>query len=273
MGAALAYYLGFAPPRRLQRVIQQAEVARAYDLVVEKLNNAPLERALDDLGPTFARAVGGKVALVALGHPGSDRLRLHLDAIAGSYPGLAEDPLIDLSDRTDPLTEVWHEHAPVVFSTRERRSTQVQRIDDAVGGSRSALIAPLMASGEPVGLVIALLDRRTAFLDDDCEVLTMLAERAGAGIQNRRLFEAARQDAVNRQLLLELSEALADEVEAMKVAEQLAGRVADSPVSHSRLASRSSSMMCARIRTTSGYVPRYVRSLPCRCEAGARPSA
>ena len=225
MASAVAYFLGFAAPRRLRRMLQQAQMWSAYDELAEHIAEASYETALRRVARTAATAVGGKVGLVAVGQHEENRLRLYLGSIGERYPGLVDDPIIPLDDPEKPLARAWSDLRPAVLSPGEIWSDNLERLAAAVGRVRSVLVAPLVGHDAPLGLLIVLLERRTAFLHEDLESLQMLAQRAGVGLENRRLFESVERQGRFRERLLELSEALADAVEVRTVAEIIAARV------------------------------------------------
>ncbi len=62
-------------------------------------------------------------------------------------------------------------------------------------GVRAALGAPMLASGQVIGVVLAWSSRPAAFDEEDEEVLAGLANLAAIAIQNARLYESAREAA------------------------------------------------------------------------------
>jgi signal transduction histidine kinase/CheY-like chemotaxis protein len=227
LGAAVSYYIGFISPAWSRSVVQRAEVWRFLNRIAGQPAEQRLTAALDHVGPAAARAAGGKVGLVALGHPGATQLRLHLDSEARVFGLLSDEPLIELDAQDGPLESVWRDLRPVVAARRDGWGRELERLANASGGAQTALVAPMAAHDRPQGLLIVFLDHRTIFLEDDLAVLKMLADQAAAEVESSNLYRSAQQVAGSRQSLLELSQLLADEVDALSVAARLAAHVSE----------------------------------------------
>lgn len=220
--SAIAYYLGFMSPRWFRSFIQRAEVWRYLDRTAERTAESRLTAALDHVAPVASRALGGKAAIVAVGQPGADVLHIHLDPESRVYGGLVDMPTISIGGTDDPLTRAWRYARPTHFTSTEMQIQPMSRLAHAVGGAESALVAPLVGQDGPLGILVVLFDQRSIFLQDDLDILVMLADHAAADVEKHRLYETSQRAVTNNETLLELSRVLADEVDATGVARQLA---------------------------------------------------
>ncbi len=225
LGAAISYYLGFIPPRRLRRLIQMGELGRHMELLANQPAEARLTAALDHMGPAATRAIGGTAAVVALGQAGADTLRIYPDPTNRDQLEAANIATLQVGSRSPDLTRAWRELRPVTCGGTGAWDEDVTRLANALGGARACLIAPLIAQGTARGVIIVFQNQRTLFLEDDLALLTMLADQAVLALESSRLFQESQQELATRQAMLDLSQDIADEIEARAVAGRLATEI------------------------------------------------
>ncbi len=76
---------------------------------------------------------------------------------------------------------------------------------EAVNPPRSALFAPLIATGDVIGVIAVQSDDPDAFTDEDLRLLNVLANQASGAIRNAQLFEQTRESARQLRLINEVS--------------------------------------------------------------------
>ncbi|MHB8619349.1 MAG: response regulator [Chloroflexota bacterium] len=221
LASGLSYYIGFAPPRWLRRAWQM-EVLRGF---LRNLAGASAEdqlvAALDNLGPAAASAVGGKIAVIALGDETSNTLHVHLDPLNRAGLEEAGATEIDMAAASPVVARAWRERRPAVNDDPAAWGPWLRTLAGAFGGWKSALFSPLEAHGRLYGLLIVLLEQRSLFVEDALESLAALAEQAALAIESSRLYEEAQRGGSQRQALLDLSQALAEDTEVSAIARRM----------------------------------------------------
>ncbi|MDE3074748.1 MAG: GAF domain-containing protein, partial [Chloroflexota bacterium] len=190
LGSALAYYVGFAPPRWLKRAWLMEEFRVFLERLAGRSVEERLTAALDNLGPAAARAIGGKAAVVALQESDSDRLTIHRDASNEALlerAGLSE---IQLSPDSPFLTRAWNEGRAIVADRRDIWGPALRQLASVFGEAELALICPLVAHGTQHGLLVVFFEHRTLFFEDGVELLRTVAEEAARAIE-QQLYRTA----------------------------------------------------------------------------------
>ena len=140
LAAAISYYIGFAPPAWLKKLWQVRELEAFLSELAGQSAEDRFATALDRLGPSAARALGGKGAIVALGTETSDRLLLRPDSSNGAI--LRSSGLETLSiDETSPLiARAWRERRNIANSRPETWGPGLRKLAEAFGQTRSVLL-------------------------------------------------------------------------------------------------------------------------------------
>ena len=196
LACAVAYYAGFTPPGWLRRAWQLAEFHRYVSNLAGQSPEERVGRALQNLGPAAAGAIGGKAGFTLVWDPTTRRLRPHLEGAGAPLLAGAQLPEIAPGDEAALLSRVWQERKPIATSDPSTWGTALRSLAAAVGGAGSALIAPLAAGEQPYGCVVVLLERRALFLDDDLAVLALLAEEAALSVTQAELVSQLRRQNV-----------------------------------------------------------------------------
>jgi transcriptional regulator with GAF, ATPase, and Fis domain len=104
-------------------------------------------------------------------------------------------------------------HVPDVLADPEFTRHETQRL----GGFRSALAAPLMRDGSPIGSIFLTRAAVDPFTQQEIELITTFADQAVIAIENTRLFEEV------QARTQELSESLEQQTATAEVLEVISG--------------------------------------------------
>jgi PAS domain S-box-containing protein len=188
--AALAYYLGFVPPQSLRRAWQLSELYRFLRASANRTVPQSAEKALDQLCRSATRAVGGLAGIVAL-WDGTER---RLTTRASDAPKLRTSTF---STSDGVIGRAWQARQPTVALARAALGEDAARALGLVNAD--ALYAVPLLSGERAwGLLLVCLRRGPLFVEDDLDLLTLLAEQTANVLEatelvarHRTLVEAA----------------------------------------------------------------------------------
>jgi serine phosphatase RsbU (regulator of sigma subunit) len=97
----------------------------------------------------------------------------------------------------------------------------------ADAGVRSGLALPLVVSGEPIGVLMALSREETEFSEAEREMLSTFAAQAAMAIENSRLFEEERQSRREAEALRVVAEELESPADLRAALEHVAGIAAE----------------------------------------------
>ncbi len=89
--------------------------------------------------------------------------------------------------------------------TRDWDTLPAKPTYDAVNPPRAALFAPLVATGDVIGVIAVQSDEADVFNDEDLRLLNVLANQASGAIRNAQLFEQTRERARQLRLINEIS--------------------------------------------------------------------
>ncbi|TAK25021.1 MAG: hybrid sensor histidine kinase/response regulator [Chloroflexota bacterium] len=196
LASAVAYYLGFAPPRWLLRQFQMNELRRFFSALSGRTAEERLNAALDNIGWTVTNAVGGKAAIVALGNSEDVPLAVHRAADNRAALEASRLAVITLGEDAPLLTRAWRSQTVVLADRPREWGGELRRVSQAFGGASCALIAPLVASGRTHGLLLVLFDRPSLFVEDEAALLSVLAEQAAIAVESGQLFLEAERRAI-----------------------------------------------------------------------------
>src|SRR5206468_281747 len=128
---------------------------------------------------------------------------IHLDA--GNEAALRTVRLFSLPVGPDApvLGGAWEQQRAVAADDPRVWEKALRRLAAAFGGASCALVAPLAVGGQRYGLLVALLERRSLFIDDEGALLALLAEQAALAIEGSQLYVELRQRDAERAELVE----------------------------------------------------------------------
>lgn len=170
--AAVAYYLGFAPPAALVRMWQSVELRRFIERSTGATVEERAERTLALLPLSAARATG------AVGHDlaiagGDGAAFAYLDGRGAP----AEDSLLARAVRDGQAT--WGDESAALGADERARAAEL--------GAASVLAVPLATEAGARGGILLYLPRRGLFAQDDAALVTLLAGQAALAHEHRLL--------------------------------------------------------------------------------------
>lgn len=201
-------------------------------------SGTPLERIALALNSTLElREVLRVLAEVTLDASGAARCSLFL-----TDHGLLR-PAVAIGTHTDEdLWEAFREMGPIGL-TPEREglfdSTQAIVVEDALASQivpsrwaerfalRSLVIVPLLAAGEPCGLLAVDYPQRRTFSDSELRMLEAIGASAGVAVRNARLYEATVHRARLQETLARTAAAMSHPIEPAEIAGRLAAAYTD----------------------------------------------
>ena len=181
--AAASYYVGFVPPRWLQRAWQFTELQN-YLLGIhskgidKKLN---LLASLDELSQVARSATGGETAAVA--QADNDQKQWRLCTVTGQ-PSLINSQL----SGEGIIGQVQRTGTPACI----RASGHLGEGDRDLLATMQAdtlLAVPIRAAEHDWGLLLVFLKRGSLFIEDDLNLLTLLAQQCAIFLENLALIE------------------------------------------------------------------------------------
>lgn len=201
-------------------------------------SGTPLERIALALNSTLElREVLRVLAEVTLDASGASRCSLFLTDQGLLRPAVAIGTHAD-----DDLWEAFREMGPIGL-TPEREglfdNAQAVVVEDALDSPivpsrwaerftlRSLVIVPLLAAGEPCGLMAVDYPERRVFSDAELRMLEAIGASAGVAVHNARLYEATVQRARLQETLARAAAAMSHPLEPGEVAGRLAAAYAD----------------------------------------------
>ncbi|MGH2520708.1 MAG: GAF domain-containing protein, partial [Chloroflexota bacterium] len=218
--AIVAFYTGFTPPRWLRFTWQASELATFTSGLAGSSAEDRLATALHHIGPSAAHSTGGTRGVVALLEEGRGQLVLHSDPQADALLAAAGVAHLALDADSPLLTAALESSRPVV-ALRRHFDPALRALTEPLGGAASVLIHPLSTRASTYGLLLILFERHTPFHADQMDLLSIIAERAALNVESSYLYRGAVRSAAEREALLSVSQALAEEAEAAGIGAQV----------------------------------------------------
>jgi signal transduction histidine kinase len=179
--SALAYYLGFAPPRWLRQAWQLTEL-RNFLQYIQKSGDKTSTEILDSLCAAVTRVMG-TTTLAAVVLWDEDQKRLILQKISSS-------PVTDLY-LDGIVQEAWQKKTPLVFyKSSDLSSEDVRSIEKL--NAETILIAPIATNDRVLGLVMVFFEYGSLFVDDDLNLLNIFASQTAVILENNIVLEELR---------------------------------------------------------------------------------
>jgi signal transduction histidine kinase len=178
--SAIAYFVGFAPPRILRRAWQEPEL-RAFLQSAASLPRLPqtaaIVRALQD---GAAAAIGARAA-IGLYDPTLHVLRFHdPHSVLPNEVGPGDFLVwrVFESQRAEYFPDAARAHAKLAPAYREQ-------------GVASLLISPISAGDQRLGALEVYTDRPLVFSEDDLSLTRLFADQAAVILESRALIDEA----------------------------------------------------------------------------------
>jgi signal transduction histidine kinase len=180
LASAIAYFVGFAPPRLLRRAWQEPEL-RAFLRSAASLPRMPdtpsIVRALQDgAGSTLG-------ARAAIGLFDRQTNTLHFHDPHGVLPNEV--------GQTEYLAWRVFETQHAEYHADAARAHPALASSYRAHGVRSLLIAPISTANERLGALEAYTNHQPVFSEDDLELVRLLADQAAVILDSRALIEEA----------------------------------------------------------------------------------
>lgn len=180
--AAICYYIGFSPPRPLRRMWQLAEfrdflLRLSSKPIGERLN---ITETLAELGHSANLAVGGFLAAVVQRD----------ETEAGWLLQHSSDPSAAITIPADNPTfiRMWLERIPTIIRTSDPTHHNEHFILKAVAAD-TLLVAPIVTTQHNSRLLLIFLKHPSLFVQDDLELIVLLAQQSAIFLENGTLVE------------------------------------------------------------------------------------
>src|SRR5262245_51991525 len=179
--AALSYYVGFTPPRWLRRAWQLVEFRTFLLRLNSKLWGKHLTAAdsMGELCQGAILAVGGTVAAVAHRDVGKNAWQLR-------HVANCADLVNSIYSADGILERAWRERAPMFILGSGALADHERALLDAAGAD-TLLVTPIASSERAWGLLLVFLKHSSLFIQDDLELIPLLAQQSAISLENMAL--------------------------------------------------------------------------------------
>ena len=227
--AALAYYLGFAPPRWLRQFWQLLELQRFLRTVARLPAARRVTLTLDLLCPAASQVTGmGVIAtVVLLGDEAGQALKLR----AADPPALGAQPI---TIRNGLLVRAWHERLPLIAHTLADLGADERSLADQLGTS-ALLAVPIVSAERDWGVLAVFLAHSPLFPGDDLDLLTLLAEQAASALESDELERQVKESTATLAEANTLLQTMMDHVPDHIYFKDVDGRFIRNSKSHARM--------------------------------------
>jgi signal transduction histidine kinase len=177
---ALAFYIGFAPPRWVRRTWQLSETSDYLAQLTNKSLNERLniDEVMSDLCKAANRSVGGMTAGI-----------VRKDADDQKWVLAYSDGPAQISvDGASIIGRTWAYAAPAFLRVSDHLSSSDQQLLKSVDAG-TLLITPIITTEGVWGLLLVFLKYGSLFVDDDLHFLTLLAKQNAMLLENGVLVE------------------------------------------------------------------------------------
>ena len=180
LASVLAYAAGFAPPAGLRRYWREPEIRHFLKRAAQLSRTPTMSGTVEELESIARTATGARTAIVLW------------DQTKDTIAVRAENGVIDMPREGTLTAAVIEGRRPRYFADPvidpSRRNQFGLRSGSRVAG------APIFAGTEVLGALMLTIENQPAFVEDDLELLELLALQCGVTLDSRRLLE--RQEAL-----------------------------------------------------------------------------
>jgi signal transduction histidine kinase len=180
--AALAFFVGFAPPTWMRRAWREPDLRRFLERSVHLAGVADEHAAMTELQSVAAEAFGATGASVGLAD--AERGILRYPSASGGWLEFPDDEFI----------------AGRAFSTGRRlvamdapRDDPAQAARYEAAGANTVIASPITTDDRRMGVLCVYASRAPIFVDDDLWLIELLADQAAVLIEARTLTAHARE--------------------------------------------------------------------------------
>ncbi len=177
LGAAVSYYLGFAPPTWLRRAWQEPELRLFLEQVGTLSRLHSRDVIIQELENGAAQTLGAPIAVIGIWDPHAGVLRARWDGQEiERHPGQGLMGKVFVTQQPTFSTDVRREY-PQLAEFYQRY------------GTHAALAAPMTLGSYKLG-VLAVYDRRSSlFVEDDLALAQVLATQSALILEIRNLID------------------------------------------------------------------------------------
>ena len=181
LASMLAYAAGFAPPAGLRRYWREPEIRQFLKRAAQLSGTPTMSGTVEELESIARTATGAHTAIVLW------------DQTKDTIAVRAENGVIDIPREGTLTAAVIDGRRPRYFADRGVIDASRRKQFGLRSGSRVAG-APIFAGTQVLGALMLTIENQPAFVEDDLELLELLALQCGVVLESRRLLE--RQEAL-----------------------------------------------------------------------------
>jgi signal transduction histidine kinase len=190
IGAALSYYLGFVPPRRLRRTWQLVEFQQFLGILAQPSAYENSEQVYAQLYSIIPKAIGEATVDILIPDENTD----HFIVYKAETPVEANETIIK---------QVWQSQTPTIAQPVTLSLGLRQRFE--VSDKGLMFLVPIVRSKRVWGMLLVTQPQLSLFPDDDLAILSDIAGQIAIILENLDLIETMRQqtahlEAVNKEL-------------------------------------------------------------------------
>jgi PAS domain S-box-containing protein len=181
IACAVAFYVGFAPPRWLRHMWQLTELSGYLTQIGRKSIGERVDVAeiMAELVDVANRAVGGMAAAIVQKDEIGQQLALRFKV----------GELAQISfEGAGPIEDVWHQSEPAFLRASANLSDSDRRLLEIVGAD-TLLVVPIVTQGHTWGLLLVFLQYDSLFIEDDLSFITLLVNQSTLFLENSTLVE------------------------------------------------------------------------------------
>ena len=215
--------------RLLQWSQRQAQrVASLYDLTLALAQAVDLEEILHSVFALLRRVLDYDLCFVTLATP--DGRFLQVQAADGKDAAAAES-LVGLEVPLDQGINAWiyREGQPSLVDDADQDPRRLH-VDERTDKLRSAVGAPLIVDGQPIGTIYATRSQPHAFQQEHLDFISMTGVQVAGAVQRARLLDEARRRAEEMETVSQIGAAMAASLDREQILQTLyeqAGRIMD----------------------------------------------
>ena len=181
LAAALAFFLGFAPPAWIRRAWREPDLRRFLEQSIHLAGVADERAAVAELNAAAASTLGARGATVGIADPERGVLR---------YVTLATDDWVEYPDDRFVGGRAFREQRRVVvpdtLADDPENAEHYERVQ-----ARAVIAAPITTETRRIGVLTVFAERMSLFAEDDFWLIDLLADQSAVLLEARALAEHA----------------------------------------------------------------------------------
>ena len=183
IASVLCFYIGFTPPRWLRRTWQMDEIRSFLMQMTSKTADERLTTAesLNNLCSAALHAVGGFAAAVVEEADGEWVVRYSTDPVLENIG----------TDGAKLFSRAWQQRVPTTVQLLPKPNTSEGHLHETVGAKLMFLV-PIVTAERDWGLLVVFMRYGSLFIDDDLNILALLAQQNATLLENSLLMDQLR---------------------------------------------------------------------------------